>query len=147
MEEEMKGRCLCGKIQFSASPPVLFNVHCHCNFCRQAQGAAFVTWVGVKEERFRYVAGGDQITWYRSTRESSRGFCPTCGSTMFFRSSVAPDEIHIARPYIFSSIDKKPTAHVFFDHHVDWIEINDNLEKIESDNQRLAEYQNIGSTR
>ncbi len=140
MAESIQGNCFCERVSFSFLPPTLFQVHCHCNYCRQAQGSAFVTWVGVEEEKFRYVTGGDLVTWYKSTKESRRGFCSECGSTLFYRSSLAPGEIHIARPYIHSDLKQKPTAHVFFDQHVDWISIHDDLPKLDSNSEELATY-------
>jgi hypothetical protein len=144
MEEPLKGSCFCGAIRFELRFPILFHVHCHCNYCRMAQGAAFVTWVGFEEEQFRYLQGGELITWYKSTRESRRGFCPTCGSTLFYRSSVSPGEIHIARPYITSPLPDLPDAHVFFDQRVDWFTIHDDLAKINSDHEGLVKYKTIG---
>jgi hypothetical protein len=30
------------------------------------------------------VHGGDRITWHRSSGKARRGFCATCGSSLFF---------------------------------------------------------------
>lgn len=143
MEEPLNGTCFCGAVRFEVAPPILFQVHCHCRYCRMAQGAAFVTWVGVEEEHFRYLQGGERLTWYKSTPESRRGFCSTCGSTMFYRSSLCPGEIHIARPYIVSPLDKLPDAHVFFDQRTDWFAVSDDLAKITTDHEALVKYKKI----
>lgn len=66
---------------------------------------------------------------------------------MFFMSSLAPDEIHIARPYIYSELEQKPTGHAFFDQRVDWISIHDDLPKFDSDSDNLANYRVIPSFR
>src|SRR3954469_13247309 len=90
------GSCLCGAVRLSAEPPVLFSAHCHCEWCRRAHGAAYVTWLGVEDAKLRIASGEDVLRWYRSSEKSERGFCSTCGTTLFFRSTLAPGEMHIA---------------------------------------------------
>ncbi len=110
-----EGRCLCGAVRFTVAPPTLFFAHCHCRWCREAHGAAFVSWVGAAEERFRFVPGSTQPAWYPSTPQSRRGFCTTCGTTLFFTSSVCPGEIHVARSAFPGRIDREPECHIFYD--------------------------------
>jgi hypothetical protein len=48
---------------------------------------------------------------------------------MFFESKRWPGEVHVARALIEGSLDREPTAHVFFESHVPWLQVNDNLPK------------------
>lgn len=141
---EFEGRCLCGAIRFAVTPPTLFCAHCHCRWCREAQGAAFVTWVGAAEERFRYLPGSAQPAWYQSTPHSRRGFCATCGTTLFFASSLCPGEIHVVRPAISGEIDREPQGHSFWDQRVDWFEAGDSLPRYASDDPELAQFKAVG---
>jgi len=125
----ISGQCLCGAVRFEVEPPTKWCAHCHCSLCRRAHGAAFVTWFGVDSSRFRLVADGGELKWYRSTGEARRGFCSRCGSTMLFESSRWPDEIHITRASV-DELDREPAAHVFFDVHVDWVELGDDLSRL-----------------
>ena len=44
--ERFQGKCLCGEDEIILEPPpTLFCIHCR--FCREAHGAARVTWVDV----------------------------------------------------------------------------------------------------
>ena len=124
------GRCLCGAVRFQVAPPTKWCAHCHCSLCRRAHGAAFVTWFGVNRSQFDLLEGEDHLTWFRSTPPARRGFCSNCGSTVFFESKNWPGEIHIARAMMESSIDREPAAHVFFDTHVSWIEVGDDLRRL-----------------
>ena len=126
-ETMFTGGCLCGAIRFEVTPPTKWCAHCHCSLCRRAHGAAFVTWFGVDRSQFELVAGGELLSWYRSTPEARRGFCSRCGSTMFFASERWADEIHIALANMKGAIDRAPKAHVFFDSHVKWAELGDDL--------------------
>ena len=138
-----EGRCLCGAVRFAVTPPTLFFAHCHCRWCREAHGAAFVSWVGAAEERFRYLPGSAQPTWYQSSPQSRRGFCPKCGTTLFFASTVCPGEIHVARPAIPGPIDREPQCHVFYDQHADWAEMSDALPRYVTDDPGLAKFKAV----
>jgi hypothetical protein len=98
--------------------------------CRRAHGAAFVTWFGVPAAAFRITQGGDRLSRFKSSAEAVRSFCGTCGSTMLFESSRWPGEVHVALANMLDAIDRRPTAHVYFDDHVDWITVDDALPKI-----------------
>lgn len=121
------GGCLCGAVRFEVDGPTTWCAHCHCSLCRRAHGAAFVTWFGVGDASFRFTAGEDDVVWYASTPAARRGFCRRCGSTMFFRSERWAGETHIALAQMDGAIDREPSAHVFFDSHVDWVVLGDSL--------------------
>lgn len=98
--------------------------------CRQAHGAAFVTWVGVDADSFRLTAGAEKLAHYQSSTEATRSFCRRCGSTLLFESSRWPGEVHVARACIPGEIDREPAAHVFFDHRAPWVQVADELAKL-----------------
>ena len=121
------GSCLCGALQFDADLPSLWIAHCHCSLCRRAHGAAFVTWVGFAAERCRIEDTEGALHWYASSPGAERGFCGRCGSTLFFRSSRWPGELHIVRANFRDELDRQPQAHVYYDTHVNWYAVGDAL--------------------
>jgi len=137
------GQCLCGAVQFTIEAPTLFCAHCHCRYCRGAHGAAFVTWVGVADDRFAFTAGEDKLSWFDSSEQSRRGFCSSCGTTLFYTSNLSPGEIHVVLAAIDDPIDREPQAHVFHDHRVPWFRCTDGLPKIDSNNPRLEKYTTV----
>ncbi len=139
----MEGGCLCGAVRFTSKGPSLFSAHCHCHWCRRAHGAAFVTWLGVREEGFSVTSGSDNLRWYASSEASRRGFCATCGTTMLFTSTLAPGEVHVAQACLDGPADKAPQAHVFYDAHVSWVEVGDTLPRLESGQGGLAKYNSV----
>ncbi len=139
----LTGSCLCEAVKFTIEPPTLFCAHCHCRFCRAAHGAAVVTWVGAADDRFSITGGEESVRWYQSSPQSRRGFCSACGTTLFYASTLAPGEIHIARACIEGEIDRDPQAHVFFDQRVHWLTSGDDLPKIDGDNPMLEKYKSV----
>lgn len=119
------GRCLCGDLQFTAHLPSIWVAHCHCTMCQRNAGAAFVTWVGLEETRCRIDDAQGRLHWYHSSDRGERGFCSHCGSTLFFRSSRWPGELHVTLANFTEPVDRAPQAHVFWDSHVDWVQLDD----------------------
>jgi len=122
-----RGNCLCGAIEFTAALPSRWVAHCHCTMCQKAGGSAFITWVGLEENRCTIFDPDKQLEWYRSSKEAQRGFCKTCGSALFFKSSRWPDEVHVTLSNFQTPIDKAPQVHAFWDTHVDWVVVEDDL--------------------
>lgn len=140
---EFPGQCLCGAVRFAVTPPTLFCAHCHCRWCREAHGAAFVTWVGAAQELFRFLPGSAEPRWFQSSEQSRRGFCGNCGTTLFFASTLCPGEMHVARAALAGPIDREPACHVFYDQHADWFEASDALPKYTSDEPGLAKFRAV----
>ena len=80
---EITGGCKCGETGFSVAGPALQVVTCHCGMCRSLTGAAFSTYVVVREEHFAVVKGSDKLANYQVTDRTSRYFCSTCGTSLF----------------------------------------------------------------
>lgn len=142
-----EGRCLCGQLRYAADPPTLFFAHCHCQWCREAHGAAFVSWVGLDERRFRLTAGEPLLRWYTSSPQSRRGFCSHCGTTLFFASTLCPGEIHVTRASLAGEIDREPQLHCFYDQHVAWAAVGDDLPRYDSSAEGLSKYRAVGKPR
>jgi hypothetical protein len=137
------GGCLCGGVRYEVAPPTLFFSHCHCDWCRRAHGAAFVTWVGAAEERFLLTAGAGSLRWYASSAHSRRGFCTNCGTTLFFASALCPGEVHVTRASFDGAVDREPQLHCFWDQRVDWAAVADELPRIDSMHEGLANYRAV----
>ena len=87
-----------------------------------------MTWVGAAIERFRLTAGqAEQLRWFASSTDSERGFCASCGTTLFFRSERWPGEMHVVLSNLDGEIDRAPQTHVHWDTHVGWVSLADQL--------------------
>jgi hypothetical protein len=77
---KLAGRCLCGAVTVTAtmSKPILRA--CHCEMCRQHTSGAFFSMAADPDS---IVVVGPAQT-YRSSDWAERGFCGTCGSTLWY---------------------------------------------------------------
>jgi hypothetical protein len=78
----LKGSCLCGAVAFAIDGPTSAVELCHCVQCRKWTGHAFAN-IEVPREALQ-VQGEAAVAWYQSSATVRRGFCRTCGSTLFF---------------------------------------------------------------
>jgi len=131
MNNQVSGSCFCGAIEFMANLPSKWCAHCHCSMCRKTHGAGYVTWVGFEAEQVSITRGQDRLCWFESSAGAQRGFCRTCGSSLFFRSERWAGELHIALGCMDEDIDREPRANVFFDRHVDWMPIDKTLKQVD----------------
>jgi hypothetical protein len=121
-----RGACLCGAVRFTATLPSKWVAHCHCTRCQRAHGAAFVTWVGIDASRVEMMDADAVLRWF-GAGEGERGFCASCGSSMFFRAPAWPGELHVARALFSDPLDRTPQLHAYYDSHVDWAVVADDL--------------------
>ena len=130
------GACICGTVRFEVAFPSLFCSHCHCDNCRRAQSAPYVTLVGFKSPQVRISAGHHTVASYSYSYQfngkritSLRKFCKKCGTPLFFESTRWPGDTHIPRTAILGPIDRKPQLHFYFDRQPDQALIKDRLPK------------------
>ena len=138
----LSGSCYCGSVRFSIEAPFGGSAHCHCSMCRRAHGAAFVSWLVTMTERFS-LESDSSLRWFASSEQSERGFCNTCGTTLFFRSSVCPGETHVTLASLEEGHGVTPELHCFTDHSVSWAPISDDLPRYDSTSEALARYRAI----
>lgn len=76
----MTGGCLCGTVRFAVDGPLRPVVACHCAQCRRMSGNYVAA---TSAPRDSVTVQGD-VRWYRSSDSAHRGFCPLCGSNLFW---------------------------------------------------------------
>lgn len=119
------GRCLCGEIQYTVSGPPQTQALCHCTQCRLSAGASPVAWVSFPRAGFEIRSG--QPRWFRSSRPARRGFCGTCGSSLFFETDEEPDVVDIATSTLDRVDELAPSYHIWVDSKLAWVRIDDGL--------------------
>ncbi len=78
----LTGGCRCGAVRYEASGDNPHHALCHCRDCQMGSGAPMVAWLAVRTENFRITAG--EPASYTSAAGSTRQFCGTCGTPLFF---------------------------------------------------------------
>jgi hypothetical protein len=78
------GGCQCGAIRFRTTE-LLDNARiCHCRMCQKAAGNYFAALVSAPKEALIWTRGTPAR--FRSSADVERGFCPQCGTPLFYDS-------------------------------------------------------------
>lgn len=123
------GRCLCTKIQFEIASPVASASHCHCESCRRAHSAAFVTWSSFAKSQLKFIAGEGLLKKYESSPGVLRSFCSVCGSPLFYEADSEPGAMYVPTAALGTPTDLVATRHVSFEEKVPWLNMHDGLPK------------------
>jgi hypothetical protein len=119
-----KGACLCGRVSFAVSGELGPPDACHCVQCRKHSGHYFAS-ANVRRGAL-VVTGQESLSWYQSSAKVRRGFCSTCGSSLFWDPSEM-DWIAIAMGAFESPTSTHLEKHIFVAEKGDYYEITDNL--------------------
>ncbi|HEY8073575.1 MAG TPA: GFA family protein [Labilithrix sp.] len=88
-----RGRCLCGAVAIAVEGELPAPDACHCSQCRRFSGHVFVS-TDVPRARVA-ISGAENVKWFQSSAKVRRGFCLTCGSSLFW-DPIERDFIGIA---------------------------------------------------
>ena len=119
------GGCLCGAVRYEIDGAADNISNCHCGMCRKASDAAFVTWIGVAHERFRYTQGVPAS--YRSSDIASRSFCGTCGSQLQIDDHGAHYHTHVTLGSLDGPGRLTPQRHIWVSDRLPWADYGDSL--------------------
>jgi len=118
------GSCLCGDITFEVTLDELpAPIACHCTQCRKHSGH-FEAGTDVPRSAVS-IEGRQHLTWFR-TETVRRGFCSTCGSSLFFDADEK-DWLGIAMGAFNTPTNTKLRMHVFVANKGDYYDITDGL--------------------
>jgi len=98
--------------------------------CRRSHGAAFVTWFSVPRTQLRITTGESDLVRFQSSDHGTRSFCGTCGSSLFFESTLDAERVDIALANMDGPIDREPQLHSYFDCAAEWVIVEDSLPRL-----------------
>ena len=126
-----KGSCLCGAISFTVSGDIAHAPEaCHCSQCRKQSGHYYAGRNVLKSALS--VIGEDSVAWYQSSTQVRRGFCPTCGSNLFWAPTMDDyDYIAVAMGAFATPSNSHIAKHTFTGDKGDYYDIPEGEEQSE----------------
>ncbi len=129
----MQGSCLCGQVTFDIQH-VLTVVNCHCTQCRQMSGAAFSSYVVVRDDHFGLTTGKDKVATYDATERATKHFCTSCGSAIY---NVNP-ELHPGLSFVYlGTLDDHegltPKANIHCSSKLPWVDTLSSLHNFDEE--------------
>src|SRR5690606_37940995 len=96
---------------------------CHCRACQKVTGGPLYARVLVPMDGLS-VSG--PVAWFSSSQAVRRGFCPTCGSTLFSeRASIGA--IGLAMGTLDDPDGYQPSEHIWVSAMQSWLRLEDGL--------------------
>ncbi|PJF09187.1 GFA family protein [Pseudorhodobacter sp. MZDSW-24AT] len=118
------GSCQCGAVRFTVASRLPPPNACHCTICRKQSGHVFAS-TEVKKADLT-ISGAAEIRWYASSAKVRRGFCGTCGSSLFW-DPPQHDWIAVAMGAFDGPTGTQMHLHIFVADKGDYYEIGDGL--------------------
>ncbi len=118
------GGCLCGAVRYEASERPKKVPYCHCKMCQRWSGSVLASWADFGRDGIRCTKG--EITYYRSSDYTERGFCAECGSSLVQRP-LDGDWFAVATGSLDDSEAFLPDEHCGIESQVSWLNIDDRL--------------------
>lgn len=116
-----KCSCLCGAVKFTVQDKGTATA-CHCTQCRKQSGHFWAS--GTAEETDFQITG--DVTWYRASDTAKRGFCPTCGSFLFWKHD-AETKMSFSLGLIDGPSNLSLQRHIFTADKGDYYELTDGV--------------------
>lgn len=124
MSTSLTGSCLCGRVTFAVPMPLEPPDVCHCVQCRKQSGHCFAS-TNVPRSALT-VSGEANVTWYASSDRVRRGFCSTCGSTLFW-DPLERDWTSVAMGAFDGPTHAQIALHIFVAEKGDYYRIDDGV--------------------
>jgi len=121
------GSCLCGAVKFEVEGSLPSVEACHCSQCRKWTGH-FLASAEVPRSALK-ILDSESVSWFQSSAKARRGFCSTCGTSLFFDpvDKVKHDWIGILMGAFDTATDTELALHIFVAEKGDYYEITDGL--------------------
>ncbi len=119
-----RGSCLCGAVAFTIHAELTDPLTCHCKQCRRQSGHYFAA-AHAPERAITFIRD-DGLSWYRASETARRGFCKSCGSSLFWRADRGTN-IAVAMAALDSPTGLQLGRHVWVNAKGDYYDLADGL--------------------
>lgn len=122
----LEGACLCGDVAFRLPGPAGEIVACHCQQCRRLSGHYSAS-LDVEEATVDWLRS-QALATYRTGGGGTRGFCASCGSSLWFRA--ADGAFSIEAGSVAAPTGGRLSGHIFVAEKGGYYEIDDGLPQV-----------------
>src|SRR3954469_3371283 len=92
MASTIEGGCLCGGVRYRLHVTPRPGSDCHCQDCRRASAAPYVTWCSVPSSAINVLSGQVRRVSHASRL---RSFASCCGTPLFIQDEVSSEYVDV----------------------------------------------------
>ena len=126
------GGCLCGEVTYTVEGPLRPVVCCHCQQCRKSSGH----YVAATSAGRDCIEITGEVKWFQSSSNARRGFCPNCGSNLFWDGSG--ENLSIFAGMLDGPTGVQTIGHIFVADKGVYYENTDGLPQAAKDDPKLT---------
>lgn len=122
----LTGSCLCGAIRYEVSTPISELRACHCKDCQKASGTGGTVNAMIASSAIRITRGEPKrfTKVADSGRTLHRYFCGDCGSPLFSRRELTPENTSLRVGTLDNAPPAKIAAHIWTKSARPWAHID-----------------------
>jgi hypothetical protein len=109
----LRGRCLCGGVEFELTETPDRLRYCHCASCKKLSGGGGTVNVRTRSAAVRILEGEDLIQTYQPPEGSAKTFCLGCGSNLFGGGWPESEFCSVRVTTLDDPIGTLPAAHLY----------------------------------
>ncbi len=91
----LTGGCLCGRVRFQISEPLVSAGYCHCTRCQRRTGTAASASARIAPGSLTILAGEELVRSYEPPDGFAKDFCGACGGALWSRHPTDPDWVGV----------------------------------------------------
>jgi hypothetical protein len=122
-----KAECACGQLTVEVAGEPEYLPICGCRYCRKRTGSVYGAGAYFNTAQVRSITGDSTV--FRRGSDSERyiegNFCPTCGTTLYWRAELWPERMAVAVGCFDDFELPQPQVAVFTEHIQDWAGFDD----------------------
>ena len=126
MQKSVKGSCQCGQVRYTLHNKPKGVFACHCTECQKLSTAPYSVTAIIAKQDIEF--SGKMDEWSRSSdsgNTNSAKFCPNCGNRIYHFNPDDQATVKLKLKPVDSESAHlfEPTAHIWTQEKLDWVEI------------------------
>ena len=121
-----RGSCLCGGVKFTTKGFHRHISNCHCIQCMKTHGN-FGAYTALKDLNIKFL-NKKTLKWFKSSKKAQRGFCKTCGASIFFKRHKS-NIISISAGLFGKSLKLKTIRNIFVKNRLKYYKLDNSIPK------------------
>jgi hypothetical protein len=113
------GGCLCGRVRFVFSGPILLTSACHCRGCQQLTGSAFSLSIGTPLSQFKVIRG--EVVIGALHGETPYLFCDWCKCWIYTSLEAMGDFVNVRTTLLDTPLTAPPFVETFTCEALPWV--------------------------
>ncbi|MEA2459469.1 MAG: hypothetical protein QOC95_2441 [Thermoleophilaceae bacterium] len=123
--KSLTGGCLCGRVRFEVSKPLVAAGYCHCTRCQRRTGTAASISAAIEPGSLRITEGEQFVRAWEPEHGHPKVFCSACGGALWSRDPDDPSRMGVRLGAFDGDPGIRPSYRQYLDFAAPWEPIPD----------------------